>query len=226
MPAPAGHSSTCGQHEFSWLGWQSLQKFQGKTRPAQTRKVAANEAFFEYQPARMSRPNGNSLQRFSPPKVVDAPITEFDDHGLGQEANNIAAIGSLRGYRAIGWGRNVELIVTDQRSYRSEEPTDMEEARPLASDDFPEMLPQEAMEILDAARAYNGASLRRRSVPSTAAWKFPTSVRNRPSQTILGAEQKTWFLERLKNAKAVWKIWGNTTATLDMRGDRRISLKE
>jgi len=55
-------------HEFSWLGWQSLQKFQGKTRPAQTRKVAANEAFFEYQPARMSRPNGNSLQRFSPPK--------------------------------------------------------------------------------------------------------------------------------------------------------------
>ena len=39
-------------HEFSWLGWQSLQKFEGKTRPAQTRKVAANQAFFEYQPAR------------------------------------------------------------------------------------------------------------------------------------------------------------------------------
>ncbi len=99
-------------HEFSWLGWQSLQKFQGKTRPAQTRKVAANEAFFEYQPARMARPSGNSLERFSPPKVVDAPITKFDDHGLGQEANNLAAIGSLKGYRAIRWGRNVELIVT------------------------------------------------------------------------------------------------------------------
>ena len=42
-------------HEFSWLGWQSLQKFEGKTRPAQTRKVAANQAFFEFQPARMAR---------------------------------------------------------------------------------------------------------------------------------------------------------------------------
>jgi alkaline phosphatase D len=33
-------------HEYSWLGWQSLQKFEGRTRPAQTRKVAANQAFF------------------------------------------------------------------------------------------------------------------------------------------------------------------------------------
>jgi alkaline phosphatase D len=28
-------------HEFSWLGWQSLQKFEATTRPTQTRKVAA-----------------------------------------------------------------------------------------------------------------------------------------------------------------------------------------
>ena len=46
-------------HEFSWLGWQSLQKFDGETRPAQTRKVAANQAFFEFQPARMARPSGD-----------------------------------------------------------------------------------------------------------------------------------------------------------------------
>ncbi len=39
-------------HEFSWLGWQGLQKFDGITRPAQTRKVAANQAWFEYAPAR------------------------------------------------------------------------------------------------------------------------------------------------------------------------------
>ena len=35
-------------HEFSWIGWQSLPKFGGANRPAQTRKVAANQAFFEY----------------------------------------------------------------------------------------------------------------------------------------------------------------------------------
>src|SRR5262249_31533300 len=27
-------------HEFSWMGWQSFQRFGGETRPAQTRKVA------------------------------------------------------------------------------------------------------------------------------------------------------------------------------------------
>ena len=53
----------------------------------------------------------------------------------------------------------------------------------------------------------------------TAATKFQISARIKPPQTILGAEQKAWFLERLKNSKATWKIWGNTIATLDMRAD-------
>src|ERR1700727_1126834 len=70
-------------HEFSWLGWQSLQKFEGVTRAAQTRKVAANQAFFEYQPARLLKPSGPSLDQFAPPRVRDAPITQFDQHGLG-----------------------------------------------------------------------------------------------------------------------------------------------
>src|SRR5438128_9476044 len=106
-------------HEFSWLGWQSLQKFEGKARSSRLRKVAANQAFFEYQPARMAKPSGPSLDRFDPPHVTDTAITRFDDFGLGQEPNNLAAIGSLKGYRALRFGRNVELIVTDQRSYRS-----------------------------------------------------------------------------------------------------------
>src|SRR6185437_313252 len=79
-------------HEFSWQGWQSLQVFEGRTRPAQTRKVAANQAFFEYQPARLARPDGRPLDRFTPPAVVDGPVTAFDDHGLGQERNNLTAI--------------------------------------------------------------------------------------------------------------------------------------
>ena len=204
-------------HEFSWLGWQSLQRFGGKNLPAQTRKVAANQAFFEYQPARITKPSGPSLDRFDAPQVVDAPVTRFDEHGLGQEPNNLAAIGSLKGYRALRWGRNVELIVTDQRSYRSEEPTDRPEAQPLSSDDFPEFIPEDAMEILDAGRTYNGgrppASIRFGSV------EIENFCKDLPAQTILGAEQKAWFLDRLRNSKATWKIWGNTTATLDMRAD-------
>ncbi len=204
-------------HEFSWLGWQSLQRFGGKNLPAQTRKVAANQAFFEYQPARITKPSGPSLDRFDPPTVADTPITSFDDHGLGQEPNNLAAIGSLKGYRALRWGRNVELIVTDQRSYRSEEPTDRPEAAALSSDDFPEFIPEASMEILDAGRTYNGgrppAAIRFGSV------EIENFSKDRPAQTILGAEQKAWFLESLHRSKATWKIWGNTTATLDMRAD-------
>jgi alkaline phosphatase D len=204
-------------HEFSWLGWQSLQRFGGKTRPAQTRKVAANQAFFEYQPARISKPSGPALDRFDAPQVVDTPVTRFDEHGLGQEPNNLAAISSLKGYRALRWGRNVELIVTDQRSYRSEEPTDQPEAEPLSSDDFPEFIAEDAMEILDAGRTYDDgrppASIRFGNL------EMANFCQGRPAQTILGAEQKRWFLERLRTSKATWKIWGNTTATLDMRAD-------
>src|ERR1700691_4699078 len=143
-------------HEFSWLGWQSLQIFEGKTRPAQTRKVAAMQAFFEYQPARMSRPNSSSLEKFEPPHVVDTPVTTFDAHGLGQESNNLTALHSLKGYRAIRYGKNMELIVTDQRTFCSEDLSGRKEAKAFSSEDFPEMVPQEALEILDAGRTCNG----------------------------------------------------------------------
>ena len=204
-------------HEFSWLGWQSLQKFEGVTRPAQTRKVAANQAFFEYQPARLFKPSGSSLNQFDPPRVVDAPITHFDEHGLGQDPNNLVAIGSLRGYRALRWGRNVELIITDQRTYRSEEPTDRPEAKAFSSADFPGLMPQEVLDMLDAGSAYNGGH-----PPATVHYggaDVANFRRDEPPQTILGAEQKAWFLERLKKSQATWKIWGNTIATLDMRAD-------
>jgi len=69
------------------------------------------------------KPSGASLNQFDPPQVVDAPVRNFDEHGLGQEPNNLTAIHSLRGYRPLRWGRNMELIITDQRSYKSEDPT-------------------------------------------------------------------------------------------------------
>ena len=204
-------------HEFSWLGWQSLQVFDGATRPAQTRKVAAMQAWFEYQPARVRKGSGPGLERFDPPKVVNAPIVQFDTHGLGNEPNNLAALGSLTGYRALRWGRHVELIITDQRSYRSEEPTGRLEAQDFVSPDFPQLWPQEVLEILDAGRAAGGN-------------KPPDSIRfgdqqianfrkHEPPQTILGFQQKEWFLNRLKTSTATWKVWGNTTGTLDFRVD-------
>ena len=204
-------------HEFSWLGWQGFQKFGDTTTPTQTRKVAANQAWFEYQPARVRQPGTASLERFDAPKVVDAPVTRFDAEGLGDEPNNLSAIASLTGYRALRFGRNVDLLITDQHSYRSEEPTSRPEAAALTSDDFPDFIPQEAMEILDAGRAYAGghppASIRFGAV------EVANFRKDQPPQTILGLAQKAWFLDRLKTSAATWKIWGNSLGTLDFRAD-------
>jgi alkaline phosphatase D len=168
-------------------------------------------------PARVVKPSGPSLERFEPPTVVDAPIERFDDQGLGQEANNLKALGSLRAYRAMRWGRNVDLIITDQHTYRSEEPSDRDEARPLFRTDLPDLISQEALEILDAGRAYQHGS-----PPSSIRFgdvEVPNFRKADPPQTILGAEQKAWFLDRLRRSRATWKIWGCSLGTLDWRAD-------
>ncbi|MGI8508514.1 MAG: alkaline phosphatase D family protein, partial [Gemmatimonadaceae bacterium] len=102
-------------------------------------------------------------------------------------------------------------------SYRSEEPLDRVEAKPFVNGDFPEFLPEEAIEILDAGRAYNHGD-----PPEEIAYgkvAVPNFRRDSPPQTILGEEQKQWFFDRLRKSNATWKIWGNTTATLEMRAD-------
>jgi alkaline phosphatase D len=203
-------------HEFSWLGWQSFEQFDGINRPAQTRKVMANQAWFEYQPARLATGGRGSLERFDAPAVKDAPIERFDENGLGQEPNNLAAIGSLTGYRALRFGRHVELLITDQHSYRSEDPGSRKEAASLTSGDFPSMAPEEMMEALDAGRAHAGGAPK---VLSFGSVEVPNFRKNEPAQTILGAEQKAWFLKRLANSRATWKVWGNSEGTLDWRAD-------
>src|SRR4029453_13975736 len=38
--------------------------------------------------------------------------------------------------------------------------------------------------------------------------------REAPPQTILGVEQKAWFLDRLRRSTATWKIWGCPRGTV------------
>ncbi len=203
-------------HEFSWQGWQSFQEFNEVLKPAQTRKVAAMQAWFEYLPARVKKPAAG-VQTFDGPNVVDARISRFDDNGLGIEPNNLAALKSLTGYRVLRWGRNVDLVITDQRSYRSREPTGRKEANVFSSKNFPDFMPEEAQQILDGGRAY--ADGHPPDVIRYGDQEVDNFAKQDPAQTILGAEQKTWFLNQLKSSHATWKIWGNTTATLDMRAD-------
>jgi alkaline phosphatase D len=203
-------------HEFSWLGWQGIQKFDGMNRPAQTRKVAANQAWFEYHPARVQQPSG-ALSEFSPPQVANVPVERFDANGLGIEHNNVTAINSLTGYRTLHFGAHVDLIITDQHSYRTEDPLGRNEAKAFNRAEFPEFVPEEAQRILDAARTWN-----RGSPPAGIRFgdrEIANFRRGEPPQSVLGAAQKTWFLDQLKSSRATWKVWANTAATLDMRAD-------
>jgi alkaline phosphatase D len=205
-------------HEFSWNGWQSIQQFPGTKGwvPAQTLKVAANQAWFEYQPARVSPPSG-SLATFGPPHVVDTLVKDFDDTGLGTEPNNLAAINSLIGYRALRWGRHIDLIITDQHSYRSHDPGDRDEINPLFEGDTLGFVPEALWAQVDAGREYaNGHPPAKLSFDDKSVANYRA---NEAPQTVLGATQKAWFLERLRGAKATWKIWGNSLGTPDQRVD-------
>ena len=203
-------------HEFSWRGFQGLMKLDA-ARPAQTRKVSANQAWFEYQPARIRKPGGADLERFEAPAVVDAPVERFDEQGLGMEPSNLAAINSLLIYRRLRFGRHVDLVLTDNRSFQMECAMGRPEAEPFRSTDFPYLVPEEVIEIFDAGRTCNGGR-----PPDTIRFggqELPNARRNSPPHTMLGVVQKTWFLQQLQASQATWKIWGNSLGTLDWRTD-------
>jgi alkaline phosphatase D len=204
-------------HEFSWQGWQSFIKYGGIPEPAQKLRVAANQAWWEYIPSRVAKASGPGLDRFDGPEVVNAPITEFDANGFGQEPNNRAAIGSMTAYRAFRYGRHVELIITEHHSYTMEDPSSRPEAAALELKEFPFFMPREAMEILDAGHAYDGARPPERIEFGNKS--IANFRKDEPPITLLGREQKEWFKRTLKGSTATWKIWAASNGTLDWRAD-------
>ncbi|MCW3848530.1 alkaline phosphatase D family protein [Sphingomonas sp. LB-2] len=203
-------------HEWSWQGWQSFIKYGNKVEPAQPLRVAANQAWWEYVPARVRKASGPGLDQFGPPTVEKAPIETFDEHGFATEPNSVAAIASMTAYRAMRYGRHIDLILTDLHSYKAADPTDRPEAQALDSGDFP-VLPQEWLEIVDGGRAYAGGN-----PPAAIAIgdkTIPNFRKDEPAHTVLGREQKAWLKQRLTASTATWKIWGLTNAPLDQRTD-------
>ena len=204
-------------HEFSWQGWQSIQQAGGKSRPGQSIKVAANQAWFEYLPSRCKKVSGPSLESFDPPAVKDVAIEKWDKNGLGDEPNNLAAINSLIGYRTFRYGKHLDVIITDQHSYRSADPFSDPSLEKLGGDEFTAMAPETLMQVLDGGRAFNGGN-----PPAEVSFgdaHVPNPQKDKPPQTILGATQKAWFKDQLRKSTATWKIWGNSEGALDGRSD-------
>lgn len=198
-------------HEFNWRSYQSQQIINGEIRPAQMLKVAASQAWYEYQPARVRKPGVGDP--FEAPVVENQPITGFDARGTGLEPNNLAAIKALQIQRAFRYGKNVDMILTDNRSFIS--PGGSYEGLPDIK--FPAM-PEEMLDVLDQGRAYGGGN-----PPATIRVgddiEFPNSNADSPPEAYLGFEQMAWFKDRLRAAQAPWKIWGHSFGTLTGRTD-------
>ncbi len=203
-------------HEFSWQGRQSIVQAGGDPQPGQTVKVAANQAWFEYIPARVSPPSG-SLAEFGTVAVKNVKIEQWDANGLGTEPNNLTAIRSLIAYRALRYGKHLDLLLTDQHSFCGDDPTDADGVGKIYDPSFNGMFSEEATIALDAGRTFDGgkppAELHFRDVT------IPNPRKETPPRTILGVEQKAWFKDQLRKSKATWKIWGNSLGALDHRAD-------
>jgi alkaline phosphatase D len=198
-------------HEFSWQSHQSQQIVGGKVRPAQRLKVAASQAWYEYQPARVRKAGSGDI--FVPPSVEDKPLSQLDARGVGHEPNNLAAINALQIMRAFRYGRNVDMIITDNRSFGS--PGGDYSGLP---DIKFNAVPEHMLEILDQGQAYGGGN-----PPATIkvgdAIEFPNPNAKAPPEAYLGLQQMAWFKGRLRASSAPWKIWGHSFGTLTGRTD-------
>jgi alkaline phosphatase D len=203
-------------HEFSWQGRQSIVQAGGPPRPGQTVKVAANQAWFEYIPARVKSPSG-TLAEFGPPEVKNVKIEKWDANDLGQEPNNLTAIRSLIAYRTLHYGRHLDLIITDQHSFCGADPTDHEDVGKIYDPAYAGAFSEPAMIALDEGRAANGGN-----PPATLSFRDATITNPRKDmepRTILGVEQKAWFKDQLRRSTATWKIWANSLGAIDIRLD-------
>jgi alkaline phosphatase D len=197
-------------HEFSWKGYQSQQQvFNDPPRPAQTLKTAASQAWYEYQPARVIKQGAGDA--FEAPAVANTPLTEFDARGVSHEPNNLTAIRALRIERAFKFGKNIDMILTDNRSFQS---------APIDGANIPSLdfgaIPELANDILDEGSECAGGAPATLRIGET---EFANPQLNATPQAYLGIEQMVWFKERLRAAQAPWKIWGHSFGTLTWRTD-------
>lgn len=197
-------------HEFTDDCWQSQANYtraNSTDEPSQKRRVAASQAWFEYIPAALSdaKPFGDvprAAKDFASVSVSDEPYSDVVEV---DEPNNTKAIGAITTYRNFRWGKHLELVLTDNRSYRSdhalaEEVTD----KMLLIFDPRVGLPKDAVNYFDAGREANGGQ------PEDKFLGFTNTRKDQPPGTILGPAQKTWWKSVMSASEATFKVWGNS----------------
>lgn len=208
-------------HEFTNDSWQTHDTYPAKEGgvPAQKRKVAANQAWFEYIPALLSgmpgsgsfeRPNvvENRARDFKFAAVENTPFLGPRQDWIDPNEDNRAALASLTVYRTLRWGKTLEVILTDNRSYKSPPP-------------YPPKIEGQALPAVEHVKVMDlGKTANDGDPPSTLPGTDVVNPRRlQPRGSVLGPEQKAWFKEVLKASDARWKIWANSFPALPVRLD-------
>jgi alkaline phosphatase D len=208
---------TWDDHEFTNDAWQSQANYSndgGLNEASQPRKVAANQAWFEYVPALLTGIDGvagvtQDAKDFAPATVQVAEFTAPNaETNFVDEPNNAAAVGSLTIYRSLRWGKHVDLVITDQRSYRSDHAIPEELTGSPLFFDPRNAVPKELVHVLDAGREDPQDPLPLLGVANPRLTSAPG--------TMLGPAQREWFKATLKGSTATWKVWGNEVPLLQM----------
>lgn len=192
--------------------------------PVQTRKVAGNQAWFEYIPAVLNEaqdgPAGpNPARDFESAEVSDTPQGAFDSDYLSTESNTRTAIDTMTIYRTLRWGRRAEIILTDGRSYRG--PRGLDAAilgtELLAYPAAP--LDPELIRVMNAGETANGGN-----PPETLEYEgetIPNPRINSPRSSMFGAVQKQWLKDTLTTSDARWKLLCNNVPMVRFGFDTR-----
>ncbi len=211
---------TWDDHEFSNDSWQSHDTYFRPGIPAQKRKVAANQAWFEFIPAVLSNSKPladipNEASDFKTTEVQDAAFEGFDDAFLNTSDENRRALQSMTIYRSLSWGKMLDLVVTDLRSYRSP-PVLTEEVRELLSGSA-RLAPVRLIRELDAGKtANNGQPLEKLTYEDK---EIDNPRKDAPHGTCMGTKQKAWFKGAMQSSVATWRVWANSIPAVSMRLD-------
>ena len=189
-------------HEFCDDNFQSYNTYGDHPVAQARRKYNANRAWSEYIPATLN-------------ELPQQPAHGFEAGELrGEEAaDNHTAVNSLCIYRKLSWGKHLDLVLTDTRSYRS---------APCLPKHFAETLDLPLntaglVNIADGGRDYNNGN-----PPEFLPYgdgKTPNPAKSRTPGTCLGQSQKAWFLDTLQASSATWKLWGNALPLIPMQLD-------
>jgi alkaline phosphatase D len=211
--------SVWDDHEFTDDCWQSQANYDRATSTDegdQQRRVAASQAWFEFVPVHLSGAPGvtgvpSQAHDFVPTKVENARFTAANADNFVDEQNNVQAIDAITIYRSLRFGKHVELVMTDQRSYRSDHAIPEELTNNQAFFAARNALPLPIVNTFDQGKTANGGA------PPATVLGFPNARAASPPGTILGKAQKQWWKDTMKKSDATWKLWGSEVSVMRMK---------